>query len=994
MNKKITNLFLAGALVVGLAGVAVSCTDYDDDINKLQEQVNAANSKVNDLTTQVANLQAAINAGAVITNVETVAAGKDSELPNGGVIVTLSDGKKFKVANGANGTNGKDGEDGEDGTIVTIGEDGFWYIDGKKTEYKAAGKDGADGKDADQVWYAPDTDKESATYGKWVKYTLKAGETTPTAEPTEDSWLTEGAANVVLTDDYLVITCVDENGEEVVVKVTLSVKLASLVFVPQVYVDGVEAMDAPTFSYTALDSANFDTQKEVWDVVDGADTTITPALVAKYHINPANAVLSADAEYSFVLNQDGNTPFVVTRTQAEGLVIAAEYAGEEVDTTGAGRLLKINVNIAGTPASGDYISVVALKYADADTTVVSDYATIYSHDIEDLVIADPDAEAAKKGLVDEHYRTILGKWNSSATTKSKYAPWSGISYDGRNGCDTTVAYNGKLDLAGIVAAHTADDADVEYTSEELEALGLTWDFSIVKGYKVAATEEFSEDEFAEIDGTELTAVNGLAAIGHSPIVRVKLMEGEKVVKVAYIKVKITGVPVELKPVNVEGENIFSFDCEASIDSVTFADLMENVVEPTGYSYPMFTDTIYTEFKAMPTKEVADSVTAWFEAEDSCVYMQVVPEYLFNHSGEKVELAAKFYNAADTLVAVEVLLTAKIEEVAKTFDLSSAKGDYINEYWWGPDRENAEGYDLTKFNVNVPDVGETDSNKCQFVNDLNAAFVTKDGKTVLSEDLTGLKFFFCEDVKNIKKIAEQAVEFAVVDDTVLVATAIYKDIATGKNTTVTKDTIAVINNSGEAVPYNFVTYNKESDLAKLLLNTDAMYTFIGAQAYLCENENMPVEITFDGEDHFRGDFIRPVYIVNETPEFLVDAVDYGEKYSYIDIAGLVSPYDWRARNFADYENYWDYYGDFEISVNVDDITCDLNGKKQAVPATIVLEQQDKPGHEYGVLSYKNNGNNVSTFHLFVPVTVKYGWGYIQTDAIKVTVYGTLEEIPTK
>lgn len=990
MNKKITNLFLAGALVVGLAGVAVSCTDYDDDINKLQEQVNAANSKVNDLSTQVANLQAAINAGAVITNVETVAAGKDSELPNGGVIVTLSDGKKFKIANGANGTNGKDGKDGEDGTVVTIGADGYWYMDGKKTQYKAAGENGADGKDADQIWYAPDTDKESATYGKWVKYTLKAGETTPTAEPTEDSWLAAGgAANVVLTDDYLVISCLDENGEEVVVKLTLSVKLASLVFVPQAYVDGVEAMDAPTFTYTAIDSSDFNTIDEAWEEVRGADTTITPALVAKYHINPSNAVLSADAEYSFVLNQEGNTPFVATRAQAEDLALIAEYAGEEVDTTGAGRLLKINVNVAGTPATDEFISVVALKYADADTTVVSDYATIYAHDIADFIIADPDVQATKKGLDDEHYRTILGATDAEATLWPNVAPWN----DAREDYDTVVVYNGKLDLAGIVAAHTADD-DTEYTAEQLEALGLTWEFSLVEGYKVEDEDNLpAEDYFAKIDGTELVPQNGLAAIGRTPIVRVLLKEGEKVVKVAYVKVKIVGpAPQELKPVNVDGENLFTFNCEESVDSVTVADFMDELIGNSGLTYGQF-DSIYTNFAALPDTTMEDYVVAEYTPGDTMIFMSVDPVYIFQHSGEKIELPAVFYNADSTLT-YEVVLTAMLDEVAKTYNLSSKDGDYINEYWWGPDRTNAEGYDLTKFNVNVPEVGETDSTKCQFVNDLNAAFVTKDGKTVIDENLTDLAFFFCEDVKNIKKIADQTVKFEVVDDTVLVATATYKDLATGKDTTVTKDTIAVINNSGEAVPYNYVTYNKESDLAKLLLNTDEMYTFIGANALLCENDSMAVTITFDGEDHFRGDFIRPVYIVNETPEFLVDAVDYGEKYSYIDIAGLVSPYDWRARNFADYKNYWDYYGGFEITVNVDDVTCDLNGKKQAVPATIVLEQKEMDGHEYGVLSYKNNGNNVSTFNLYVPVTVKYGWGYIQTDAIKVKVYGTLEEVPTK
>ncbi len=43
------------------------------------------------------------------------------------------------VKNGVNGSNG------EDGSVVTIGEDGYWYIDGVKTDVKAKGEDGTDG---------------------------------------------------------------------------------------------------------------------------------------------------------------------------------------------------------------------------------------------------------------------------------------------------------------------------------------------------------------------------------------------------------------------------------------------------------------------------------------------------------------------------------------------------------------------------------------------------------------------------------------------------------------------------------------------------------------------------------------------------------------------------------------------------------------------------------------------------------------------------------
>lgn len=45
----------------------------------------------------------------------------------------------------AEGQNGSDGQNGVDGTQVTISEDGYWVLDGVKTDVKAEGQDGADG---------------------------------------------------------------------------------------------------------------------------------------------------------------------------------------------------------------------------------------------------------------------------------------------------------------------------------------------------------------------------------------------------------------------------------------------------------------------------------------------------------------------------------------------------------------------------------------------------------------------------------------------------------------------------------------------------------------------------------------------------------------------------------------------------------------------------------------------------------------------------------
>ena len=104
----------------------VSCKDYDDDIQNLQTQIDA-NSKA------IQEIQKLIQSGSVITNVDPI---------TNGVKVTLSNGNSFNITNGkdgANGTNGADGKDGKDGSVITIGTNGNWFIDGKDTGMAAQG---------------------------------------------------------------------------------------------------------------------------------------------------------------------------------------------------------------------------------------------------------------------------------------------------------------------------------------------------------------------------------------------------------------------------------------------------------------------------------------------------------------------------------------------------------------------------------------------------------------------------------------------------------------------------------------------------------------------------------------------------------------------------------------------------------------------------------------------------------------------------------------
>ena len=141
------------AIVLALAGTALltGCTkDYGTEIADLTKQVN-------ELTTKFDKIQAAFDNGAVLQDVKATSDGVAVTVNKNGTTTTynITNGKDGKDGldghNGTNGSNGKDGndgkdgKDGKDGSVVTIGADGYWYIDGVKTEYKATGEKGDPG---------------------------------------------------------------------------------------------------------------------------------------------------------------------------------------------------------------------------------------------------------------------------------------------------------------------------------------------------------------------------------------------------------------------------------------------------------------------------------------------------------------------------------------------------------------------------------------------------------------------------------------------------------------------------------------------------------------------------------------------------------------------------------------------------------------------------------------------------------------------------------
>lgn len=126
MRKRFLSVFLFGALLTASTGSFMSCKDYDDDIDQI-------NNKISGIESTIADLQKKIGDGAYV---KAIAQAAD------GFTVTMSDGSTTTIT-GMKGDKGEAGKDGKDGTEWTI-VDGYWACNGEKTDVKAVGIDGQD----------------------------------------------------------------------------------------------------------------------------------------------------------------------------------------------------------------------------------------------------------------------------------------------------------------------------------------------------------------------------------------------------------------------------------------------------------------------------------------------------------------------------------------------------------------------------------------------------------------------------------------------------------------------------------------------------------------------------------------------------------------------------------------------------------------------------------------------------------------------------------
>lgn len=557
MKKKFYGALLLGSLF--LAGGMVSCSDYDDDINSLNERVDA-------LEKTVADLKKAIEAGAVITNVQST---------ENGVTVTLSDGKTFEVKNGTNGA---------PGSVVTIDEEGYWCIDGKRQTdkdgkpYKAQGEKGdtgADGKDG--CWYFPDED------GFWHKqYYNEEGKIVD--EPTDVAWVPSAEESVRIVYDpvngYLKISNAEgmKEGEVFVIDITSALK--SLAVIPYV-IDRESGLPVASF-YNIIGYERVDDYLVESGVATSADAQI------HYRLNPSNANVN-EWNWSMI-----DRIAVINNTRADGdqneLLTIKEYSyshdGSNGELTVTLRSNKSLADLSGTQTPTGYakeIAIAALQATNKKQTnaiITSDYVKVSCRDLSKFSIINPSELPIN---YDKAYaKTVEGL---------------------KDEMNLHMVYTGSLNLNEWVATLsdelTAERENIEgiapsfvLLEDLLDEGEVTYHFALPEKYmsegdKTTNQQDFvtlSEDGILSVDKTKYP--NGTAAIGRTPIVLVYATVNEKVVAQAWIRVAITReemtpLVVKAEPVAIDYTDINPNGEKTPVGAFTWAEMNQKVYDVLG-----------------------------------------------------------------------------------------------------------------------------------------------------------------------------------------------------------------------------------------------------------------------------------------------------------------------------------------------------------------------------------------------------------------------------
>ena len=1012
MKRKYFSALLMGALTIASVSTFTSCKDYDDDISSLQSQID----KLNEM---VSKIQGQIDKGAILTSVSPV---------ENGVKLTLSNGDSYTITNGKDGAKGADGAAGAPGTpgkdadIWKIGDDGYWYKNETKTDWKAVGTDGAAGAAGtagtagkDGKYYVPNPQTGTFfVYGDGDKDAYDSGV----------SYLASGIITATWTKDVLTLNGVkNEAGEQIVINLTTDLK--ALVFSPEYYYQGIEAFEMATYKFKpkAVKAVDPDGNYKT-DAPTTASTffNYAPDMTASYFLNPANAKVEDKAElFSFI---SADKKYVTRGTEPK-----RDFRVEKVDLSKSGMVTvhtKYNGDAVKSIAADNQVTVLALQYKGVNGTVTSDFAAVRATAYTDLQL-----NLASDPHVCKHlYATAARAINNPAQANLKYNDDKGI--DLRELINTDRKYQGG-DCLGW---------DKNAKEDLVKQAGFKYSFELVGYHK--GENETSQSAHAAIaaDGYTMRAqmpdggkqqpygysaekANNLqnpATMNREPLVRVILTDtvNNKIASVGYLKFKITDKDTQDQQQVFPMATVttpYTIDCDddnVMKQDLEWFDIEEQIIAQLSLSKTQFETTYDYEGAALDLDQFdkAELNTTALLPVDKIGVVQHTTHDVNGTETEVLKWAVNNQKAYAAFKSGKTTLTTYIRFTKKTDATSVAKPDYVNSadkyvyvkftwtpsainltpstafdngskivsYWYGENALDANS-GFAEIHGNVEAVGSTDNLKNGALSDAaDDEFVFNISNTLKGNKLAVNKMAAPYDGLNSKLV----LTYEFVTGHGLYANAAGNAIFTDP---LRANLVATLNKTTGVVSMKGCSKEAKEKLNAYAPKTGDVNTLdkvltarVKVVATMCGDIDVPVD-----NKEFDVKFIRPISITDATAKF-IDGVTTTAKLNLTFV-------DWRGYNFVGTRvpstNYFTYYGVKSIALDIDNAKTNLNNnwndKLSELTSKIKLDfvaptEAQIAAENFGTITYSNNGSTVGTFQVKIPATVTYDWGELKTEVV--------------
>lgn len=1058
-KKKIFGYLFMGLLAAGATGTVTSCKDYDDDINNNKSAIQALQQDLakakSDLEGEISSLKTQLeSANGKLAALETKVGANTADITKAKSDIAALESRLATAENTIKSINTTLALKADQKAL----EDSCASIYGKlESVTDGLGKSLKSEKD-DRVAADADLQQQINALNKLI-----GNGSVDDAKTVYEKLLADVQALQEKTQDLDVEALTSQlqglsnsidkiNANINVLNVLLEKSLRGLVFIPKAYYWGVEATKLLylDFNYVNdlawISDMNWD-KKEAKGYDDNeryttAGGTKVLTFAATYHMNPSSAKL--DDKTTKVSVESGDLDYI-TRAAAAGISVKSWAAQNGIltvnlDVNDPTKIKSVEENQMITNFA---TKVNVATKNDKDTTITSDYATLYTEKVSDLKLALTNNEvnkhlfpgADKSALSPCHVEsgTSYGHLMQTVNEASKV-------FDAQVFCN----WDQNLDLRTLVETHYKNvKGNFAKLDDATFNANFKYVFTLTALYKgTNATDESAHAAIAS-DGYTFrpqapTADGKQAAygseqvraqeVGRTPVVRVTLVDQQtgKVYDYGYIRIKIVDEkesPVQVdKSISYQGAD-YAYNGECTPNDWSFAtkwyiteqdlykelgltreefennytldgdedDLTQYQADKNG-KFQVLADKIGTASTVIDKDNDPDgtksSILKW-ELTSAQAFKLFVTD---KKAGESIAIK---YKSADKTVGPDVYVVFKTGNLIGTLpsaslDLDPQKNATV---WAAKDGVAGSGKYELDMNVDSP-------------NDHNIkAHGDKPFEKTLAEAFVGNKINAAAILTNlVDKTADNEyaaskltldLQFAKANDGkefkgVSGKTYVLSVAANGKtleaNIKGKTDKQAVVTIEGRDVNAQKAVY-QETEFAKDLLNykkhneldENTLTAIVGIYA---KNRCHELPLT---NNTFNVRFLRPLNITNTSAE----VEDAGTEAQVIDLMKLLTFTDWRDAWQNGYDKFYGIKGvkvagvdnNQKISQNADVLT-DQNGNTKMVPLQSVNGAIDFV-YSYGKLTYKNYNTTTADFKVQIPVVVTYDWGEVpQTITVNV------------